>query len=147
MYRIGKDDKVELFLVHPGGPFFTNKWDGYWSIPKGLLEKDEQALETAIREFEEETGLAPEADDYIDLGTITQKSGKVVHGWAFKGDWPEGRSLESNTFSTEWPPHSGKKQRFPEVDQGKFFALDEARHKINEQQIPFINRLLTHLKK
>jgi predicted NUDIX family NTP pyrophosphohydrolase len=147
MYRTGKENKVELFLVHPGGPFFANKWDGFWSIPKGLLEPGEKALETAIREFEEETGLAPEADDYVDLGTIRQKSGKVVYGWAFEGDWPAGCSFKSNTFSVEWPPHSGENKSFPEVDQGQFFTLDEARHKINEKQIPFINRLLAHLKK
>ena len=137
--------QVEFFLVHAGGPLFKNKWDGYWSIPKGIIEEGEEPLETAIREFEEETGLAPQADDYIDLGTITQKSGKVVYAWAFEGDWPPDRPIRSNLFSLEWPPKSGNWQKFPEIDDGRFFDWDSALGKINERQRPLLERLMAHI--
>ena len=146
MYRI-RHNNVEFFLVHSGGPLFVHKWDGYWSIPKGLLEPGEKPLQAAIREFEEETGLTPETDEFIDLETVTQKSGKVVYAWAFAGDWPTGRPLQSNLFSMEWPPGSGNIQQFPEVDEGRFFSPAEARIKINARQIPLLDRLLTHLQK
>lgn len=136
--------QMEFFLVHAGGPLFKNKWDGYWAIPKGIIEAGEEPLETAIREFEEETGMAPNAEEYIDLGTITQKSGKVVHAWAFEGDWPEGRDLQSNLFSLEWPPKSGNWQKFPEIDDGRFFDLPTALEKINERQRSLLERLMAH---
>ncbi len=139
-------NELEFFLVHAGGPLFKNKWDGYWAIPKGLIEEGEEPLEAAIREFEEETGLTPKTDNYIDLGTITQKSGKVVHAWAIEGDWPLDRPIRSNLFSLEWPPKSGTWQKYPEIDDGRFFDLETARIKINERQIPFLERLIEFLK-
>ncbi len=139
-------NQLEFFLIHPGGPLFKNKWDGYWSIPKGLIEEGEEPLDTAIREFEEETGLAPEAKEFIDLGSITQKSGKQVSAWAFEGEWPEGQTVRSNLFSLEWPPKSGNVQKYPEIDDGRFFDEETARRKINERQIPFLERLIESLK-
>lgn len=144
MYR-RRNGALELFLVHSGGPLFVHKWDGYWSIPKGVLEENEEPLQTAIREFEEETGLLPAGDNYIELGTVVQRSGKLVHAWAFEGEWPEGRTLKSNLFSLEWPPNSGRFEKFPEIDDGRFFTPEEARIKINERQIPLIDRLLAQL--
>jgi len=144
MYR-RKGEHLELFLVHPGGPYFVNKWDGYWSIPKGIVESGEKPLASAIREFEEETGLFPESESFIELGTITQKNGKIVHAWAFEGDWNEDQKLVSNTFTMEWPPRSGCEQEFPEIDQGKFFDLSTVHEKVNECQWPLIERLIDHL--
>ena len=144
-----RDRGIEVFLVHPGGPYFRKRDEGWWSVPKGVLEGDEEPLERARREFEEETGRTVEAcgggSDLLDLGEITQKSGKVVHGWAFEGEWPEGVEVASNTFELEWPPHSGRRQEFPEVDRGSFFGLEEARRKINGAQAAFLDRLVDHL--
>lgn len=144
MYKY-TDDKLKVFLVHPGGPFFKNKDDGYWSIPKGLIEKDEEILTAAIREFEEETGIKPN-HNFIPLDTITQKSGKIVHAWAFEKEIEEPVSIECNTFELEWPPKSGKKISIPEVDKGEFFFEDEARIKINSAQTSLIDRLIDNLK-
>jgi predicted NUDIX family NTP pyrophosphohydrolase len=132
-------------LVHPGGPFFIKKDNGYWGIPKGLVEKDEDLLETAKREFEEETGLTPEGN-FISLDFITQKSGKKIYAWAFKVNDDSPFEIKCNTFELEWPPHSGKIQNFPEVDKGEFFNLDNAVKKINPAQAEFIFRLKNHLK-
>ena len=139
-----QDKKLKVFLVHPGGPFFVKKDKGYWGIPKGLVEKDEDLFETAKREFEEETGVIPEGK-FIPLGFVTQKNGKKVYGWAYeaKNDLPI--EITCNTFEVEWPPHSGKKQNFPEVDKGEFFNIQDALEKINSAQIEFINRLKEHL--
>jgi predicted NUDIX family NTP pyrophosphohydrolase len=107
MYRT-KNGFVEFFLVHPGGPFFKNKDDGYWSIPKGEPEDGEpDNLTVAIREFNEETSIDP-VGPYTELGTITQKNGKVVHAWAFQGDWPDDKPIVCNTIDLEWPRNSGK---------------------------------------
>jgi len=144
MYRI-QNAQVQVFLVHLAGPLFVHKWDGYWSIPKGLIEDGEDPFQTATREFEEETGLAPQSDAFINLGTVIQKSGKLVHVWAFEGDWPQGRPFVSNLFTMEWPRGSGRLQQFPEVELGQFFSLADARIKMNERQIPLLDRLLTHL--
>lgn len=136
-------DKIDILLVHPGGPFFRHKDDGVWSIPKGVPESpEENLLERAQIEFEEETGVAPKSDAWIDIGNVTQRGGKVVHGWAFEGDLPENFVLRSNTFQCEWPPRSGEMCEFPEVDRAEFFDVDLARRKINPAQIPFIDRLL-----
>jgi len=143
MYHNG--DELKVFLVHPGGPFFINKDEGYWGIPKGLVEEDENLLQAAIREFEEETGIEPKGE-YIPLGTIIQTNNKIVHAWAFKSDSSSQIYIECNTFEMEWPPHSGKKQKFPEVDRGEFFNLPQARKKIYSAQQVFIDRLLEHLK-
>lgn len=139
-----KDKKLKVFLVHPGGPFFTKKDDGYWGIPKGLIEKDEDLLETAKREFEEETGITPEGK-FIPLGFVIQKNGKKVYGWAYETNNDSHIKIKCNTFEMEWPPHSGKKQNFPEVDKGEFFEIEDAIKKINSSQIQFINRLKEHL--
>ena len=144
MYRL-RDGRLEVFLVHSGGPLFVNKWDGWWSIPKGLIEEGEEALAAAIREFEEETGLHPGDGPFIDLGVVRQKSGKWVNAWAFQGDWPESRELRSNTFSMEWPPHSGRRQAFPEIDAAQFFDIETARRMIVESQQPLLDRLQAHL--
>jgi len=144
MYRI-TDGELEVFLVHPGGPFFSNKDEGAWSIPKGEIEPGDEPFEVAMREFREETGQevrrCAAAADYINLGSIVQKNGKRVQAWAFKGHWPDGASLQSNLFQMEWPPRSGKIKEFPEVDQGTFFKTDEAKVKINPAQSTFLDRL------
>lgn len=145
MYRL-RGDLLEVFLVHPGGPFFTRKDAGAWTIPKGEPDPDETLEQTAAREFEEETGLAP-GRPLLPLGSIKQKGGKTVHAWAFAGDWTPEMGLKGNTFELEWPPRSGRKQQFPEVDRAAFFPPDQARQKINPAQIPFLDtlaNLLTH---
>jgi len=140
-----KNNELKFFLVHPGGPFFKNKDNGYWSIPKGLSEEGEDLLAAAMREFEEETGIKPEGK-FISLGTIKQKSGKTVHGWAFECDNDNPIEITCNTFEIEWPPKSGKIQKFPEADMGEFFSEDEAKKKINSAQIEFIERLKDYIK-
>jgi len=139
MYRM-RNGLLEVFLAHPGGPFFKNKDKGYWSIPKGEIGPEESALDAAIREFIEETGIMPEGD-FIPLGTVMQKSGKTVHAWAIAGDWDQRKPIVSNTFEIEWPPRSGKKQQFPEINRAEFFSVTEALDKINEAQREFIRRL------
>ena len=141
LYRIGAGG-LEVLLVHPGGPFWARKDDGAWSIPKGEVEEGEDALDVALREFEEELGSpAPVARDaLVDIGTIRQKAGKVVAAWAGEGDFdPSG--LRSNTFSIEWPPRSGQQKEFPEVDRAAWFGLAEARVKVLEAQAELIDRL------
>lgn len=135
----------KFFLVHPGGPFFKNKDDGYWGIPKGLIEENEDHLNAAIREFEEETGVVPKGP-YIELGTIVQKGGKTVFGWAFETEDDTQFTINCNTCTIEWPPSSGKLITIPEVDRGEFFTFEQALIKINETQQAFIHRLLEHLK-
>jgi predicted NUDIX family NTP pyrophosphohydrolase len=143
MYRLN-GNALEVFLGHPGGPFFAKKNEGVWSIPKGEVDADEDLLQTALREFEEETGIKPKGE-YISLGHIKQKNGKIVHAWAFKGDWDKNKPIRSNTFTMEWPPHSGQQQEFPEIDQCAFFDSETARKKINPAQIALIERLQTLL--
>jgi len=140
---------LEVLLVHPGGPFWAKKDDGAWSIPKGEFEEGEDPLAAARREFEEETGLAtPEelaaAGDAIPLGSVRQPGGKMVHAWALRLDLdPSGfrSDRSSNTFSMEWPPRSGKRQDFPEVDRVEWFPLEVARRKILQAQVGFLDRL------
>jgi len=144
MYRM-RDGRPEVFLAHPGGPFFKNKDDGHWSIPKGEVEPGEDLLAAAIREFKEETGLEPRGD-FIELGVIQQKGGKTVHAWAFPGDWDGWQPLQSNTFELEWPPMSGKIQQFPEIDRVGLFSIAEARKKLKPAQQPFLDRLQAALK-
>ena len=138
MYRYAQST-LEVFLVHPGGPFWAGKDKGAWSIPKGLIGPGEDSLEAAKREFEEETSIAP-SEPFICLGEIRQKSGKRIFAWAFHGraDLP---LVKSNLFTMEWPPHSGVKKDFPEIDKGEFFSLPEARRKINQSQVQFLDRL------
>jgi predicted NUDIX family NTP pyrophosphohydrolase len=135
-------EEVEVLLVHPGGPFWASKDEGAWSIPKGEVGDGEEPRACALREFEEELGaalsLAPE--DLIELGSVRQKGGKVVHCWAARGDFdPTG--LRSNTFAIEWPPRSGVEREFPEVDRAEWFGLERAGEKINPAQAEFLDRL------
>ncbi len=138
------DARLEVFLVHPGGPFFVKKDAGAWSLPKGELDAGESPLAAATREFAEETGQtldACRAGAPWALGDVTQKGGKVVHAFAAEGDWPAGAVLASTTFTIEWPPRSGEQQAFPEVDRGGFFDLEAAREKINPAQAALLDRL------
>lgn len=138
MYRIRKGD-VEVLLVHPGGPFFRNKDEGAWSIPKGEIEPEEDLLAAAQREFDEETSVKP-TGPFISLPSVKQKGGKTVHAWAFKSDC-DTTAIKSNTFTMEWPPKSGRQTEFPEIDQAEFFDLETARRKINAGQMGLINEL------
>lgn len=134
------DGGLQVLLVHPGGPFFQKKDDGVWTIPKGEIAEGEDLLARACIEFEEELGIAP-AGNWIELSSVKQKGGKTVHAWAFEGDLPNDFVLRSNEFEMEWPPRSGKRQSFPEVDKVEFFSLEEARRKINTAQVEFLERL------
>lgn len=146
MYRF-KNDILEVLLAHPGGPFFRNKDDGHWSIPKGEPSDEEtDLLETAKREFEEETGIVPKGN-FIPLEQITQKGGKTVYAWAFEGTLPDNFVHKCNSFETEWPPHSGKKMQFLEIDKIEFFPAEKAKRKIKDRQAEFIVRLENYLQK
>ncbi len=138
MYRI-KGEGVEVLLAHPGGPYFVNRDDGAWSIPKGEPDAGEDLLVTAQREFEEETGVKP-AGPFLPLKPIQQKGGKIVHAWAFRGDC-DPAALTSNTFTMEWPPKSGRHQEFPEIDRAEFYDLATARKKIKAGQDAFLDEL------
>ena len=141
--RSGAAGSLEVFLAHPGGPFFTKKDEGYWSIPKGEIEAGEELLPTALREFEEETGIDIDPGSrFIPLGSIQQKGGKIVHAWGVEGDCDDTQPIRSNSFEMEWPPGSGRMQSFPEVDRAQFFGLEEARRKIKESQWPLIEELV-----
>ena len=139
-----KAQGIELLLVHPGGPFFARKDAAAWSIPKGEAAVGEDLLARARLEFEEELGIAADGQ-WIELGSIRQKGGKTVHAWACEGDLEEGFVVRSNEFEIEWPPRSGRRARFPEVDQARFFDEATAREKLNPAQLPFLDRLRAHL--
>jgi predicted NUDIX family NTP pyrophosphohydrolase len=141
--RLGSEP--ELLLVHPGGPFWRNKDVGAWSIPKGEYLADEEPLAVARREFEEETGARPQGD-CVPLGEIVQGGGKVVTAFALEGDF-DPATLRSNTFELEWPPRSGRKASFPEVDRAQWFLPAEAREKILKGQSELIERLLRAIAK
>jgi predicted NUDIX family NTP pyrophosphohydrolase len=130
---------IEVFLAHPGGPFWARREQGAWTIPKGTVEEGENALEAACREFLEETGITP-VEPFIPLGSIRQKAGKVVHAWAWEGDADAG-AIVSNRSSTEWPRGSGRVVDFPEVDRCAWLSPAAAREKINEAQAELIARL------
>jgi predicted NUDIX family NTP pyrophosphohydrolase len=130
MYR--RREVLEVFLVHPGGPFWAKKDLAAWTIPKGEYDDAEEPLAAAIREFHEETGFTPR-EPYLDLGTIKQPSGKLVHAWAFAGDC-DPAALVSNTCEIEWPPRSGRMLTIPEADRGAWFTLAEARARIFKGQ-------------
>ena len=132
-------NSLQVFLVHPGGPFFKNKDLGAWSIPKGEFSDDEDALTAAKREFAEETGQAIDGD-FIELKPVKLKSGKTVYAWAVEGDIDH-ETITSNLFEMEWPPKSGKKQSFPEIDRAGWFELEEAKLKINVAQVGLIEEL------
>jgi predicted NUDIX family NTP pyrophosphohydrolase len=141
MFR-SKNDEMEMLLAHPGGPFFARKDEGVWTIPKGEAAPDEDLLTRAQIEFEEEVGFRLEnVQQWIGLGWIQQKGGKIVHAWALKGDLPSSFKLKSNTFELEWPPGSGKLREFPEIDRAEFFGDAVARRKIKPAQVPFLDRL------
>jgi len=130
---------LQLLLVHPGGPFWKNKDSGAWSVPKGEFT-DEEPLAAAIREFKEETGMDIDGK-FISLSPVTQKSGKLIFAFALEHDIdPE--KIKSNSFELEWPPHSGKKNQFPEIDKAAWFFPDEAREKINSAQVALVEELI-----
>lgn len=138
LYRL-TDSKPEVLLIHPGGPFFKNKDEGVWSIPKGEPDDGEDLKDTAIREFKEELGSAI-SGDLTALAPVTQKGGKVVSAWAVEGDL-DTANIVCNTFSIEWPPKSNNMQDFPEVDKAEWFSFPVARTKINPAQVGFIDEL------
>lgn len=140
LYR--RSPKLEVFLGHFGGPYWQNKDEGAWTVPKGAIEEGEDPFDAARREFEEETGITPppDRDAYLDLGTVDQSSGKRVVAWAVEAN-VDPDALESNTFEMEWPPNSGSTQRFPELDRGAYFDLETAAEKIVDGQRPFLDRL------
>lgn len=135
-----RESELEFLLVHPGGPFFAKKDETTWSIPKGEAGPNEDLLSRARIEFAEELGFEPQGN-YMPLGSIKQRGGKTVHAWAFEGDLPENFVLRCNTFELEWPPRSGKHERFPEIDRAEFFPDEIARRKINPAQIELLDRL------
>lgn len=143
-YRV-QNDVLQVFLVHPGGPFWRNKNAGTWSIPKGEFEEGEDPLQAAKREMQEETGIDPDIEglrssEFLQLSPVCQKSGKVVYAWAAQGDF-DASQLTSNTFELEWPPKSGKKGTFAEVDKGEWLTIEEAKKRILAYQLPLIIQL------
>jgi predicted NUDIX family NTP pyrophosphohydrolase len=139
MYR-GRGDSREVFLVHPGGPFWAKKDLGAWSIPKGEYADDEDPLPAAKREFQEETGFTLPEANFFALGELKQSGGKLVCAWAFEGDCDPAK-LISNTCAIVWPPRSGRTLEIPEVDRGAWFSLAEAKQRILKGQEPFLDRL------
>ncbi len=134
-----RNGRIEVLLVHPGGPFFARRDLGVWSVAKGEIDPGEDALAAAVREFREETGFEPRGP-YRPLGAVRQHAGKIVQAWAFAGDYDPAR-LRSNTFALEWPPGSGRIAHFPEVDRAAWFDLEEARRRIVPGQRPLLDRL------
>jgi len=141
LYR-RRGGRLEVLLVHPGGPFWARKDHGAWSIPKGEVDPDEELFDAAIRELREETGLeAP--GTAVPLRPCRQRGGKIVHAWAVEGD-ADPSLLRSNSFTLEWPQKSGRHQVFPEVDRADWFSLDDARKRILKGQVGFLDRLMAH---
>jgi predicted NUDIX family NTP pyrophosphohydrolase len=139
LFRVG-DNQIQVLLGHPGGPFWRRRDQGVWTIPKGLIAPGEASRTAALREFIEETGHHP-AGELLSLGSAKQPGGKLVHVWAVEDDW-DPAELESNTFEMEWPPRSGQRQQFPEIDRAAWFDIAEARARILKGQAVFIDRLL-----
>ncbi len=144
MFRFRRE-KLQVLLVHPGGPYWAKKDSASWSIPKGLFDKNENALDAAKREFKEETGFKP-AGVFIELTPLKQPSGKIIHCWAFEGDC-DSSAIKSNTFSMEWPPHSGEQSEFPEADRADWFDISAAKQKILPGQSSFLDQLCQKLKR
>lgn len=144
MYRRTRQG-LEVLLVHPGGPWFVNKDAGAWGIPKGEVAEGEELLDTARREFQEETGVQVVDAKFIPLGQVKQKGGKVVHAWAFEGDC-DPTKVVCNTFAMQYPAGSGQWRTFPEIDKAAFFDLAAAREKINPAQAEFLDRLVEALR-
>ena len=139
LYR-RRGDRLEVLLVHPGGPFWARRDQGAWSVPKGEYAAGEDPLDAARREFAEELGVEPPDGPAEDLDEVRQKGGKRVHAWALEGDL-DAAAIESNTFELEWPPRSGRMIDVPEVDRAEWFALERAREKINPAQAELLDRL------
>jgi predicted NUDIX family NTP pyrophosphohydrolase len=135
--------KLEVLLVHPGGPYWRKKDLGSWSIPKGEYAEGETALAAAMREFEEETGIKP-SGEFVPLDDIRQPSGKIITAWAFEGDCSPAE-IRSNLFSMEWPPKSGKTREFPEIDRASWFSLEDAKARILKGQVGFLDRLISRV--
>ena len=144
LYRRSPDGGIEVLLGHPGGPLWAKRDDGTWTVPKGEFHDGEEAWAVARREFEEETGHPPPDGDPIELGVILQKGGKLVEAWALEGDL-DPATAHSNTFPFEWPPRSGTWITIPEIDRVEWFEPREARRRIKDTQILFIDRLLEAL--
>jgi len=144
LYKI-ENDILKFFLVHPGGPYFKNKEDGYWTIPKGEFKENEIPFEAALREFYEETGTQLNGD-FIELTPVKQKNRKLVFAWALEGEI-EAENIVSNAFEMVWPPKSGKIQSFPEIDKGAWFDYETSIIKINSAQIELINELIITINK
>ncbi len=143
LYR-RRGQTVEVFLVHPGGPFWSKKDTGAWSIPKGETEPNEELLAAAKREFTEEVGLPTPAGDFIDLGGFKRKDGKQIFAWAVEGDL-DAAKVVSNSFEMEWPPRSGQQQSFPEIDKAAWFNLTTCAPKLHKGQALFMERLAEKL--
>jgi len=139
-----RDGKLQVLLAHNGGPYWTKKDLGHWTIVKGEIEPGEEAEAVARREFAEETGHDLPDGPLVALGEIRQKSGKRVVGWGIEGDL-DPATAQSNTFDLEWPPRSGRIQAFPEIDRVEWFEMDEARKRLKAAQAPFLDRLLDAL--
>jgi len=139
LYRF-KNEKLEVMLVHPGGPFWTKKDNAAWSIPKGLFEENENPLEAAKREFKEETGLEVQGE-FIELGKLKQPSRKIVQAWAIENDLDESK-IRSNTFTLEWPKNSGIVIEYPEIDKAGWFDIEQAKTKITKGQLGFLEKLV-----
>lgn len=139
-----REHVLEVFLVHPSGPFWVNRDASAWSIPKGLIEEHERSLEAAKREFNEETGIGMDGA-FFELGQLRQPSNKIVHAWAIEHDFDASKS-KSNTFTMEWPKGSGVTREYPELEKGGWFTLVQAKEKIHKGQVVFVNRLVGHLK-
>jgi predicted NUDIX family NTP pyrophosphohydrolase len=137
------EGRLEVLLAHPGGPFWTRRDDGAWTIPKGVIGENEDPLEAAKREFAEETGVTCGEPRFV-LTPRRQPSGKTIHAWASEGDCDAG-AIRSNMFTMEWPPKSGKVQEFPEIDRAAWFTIPEARRKILPGQAPFLDELEAHI--
>jgi predicted NUDIX family NTP pyrophosphohydrolase len=140
----GVGDALQVLLVHPGGPLWARRDLGAWSIPKGEIEDGEAPLDAARREFGEELGSPAPAGEPIELGEVTLKSGKRVCAWALAGDL-DVAAVVSDTFEMQWPPHTGRLARFPEVDRAQWFAPAEARQRLNPAQVAFVDRLMSSL--
>ena len=139
-----KDHSLLVLVAHPGGPYFKNKDDGWWTIPKGEPNPQEDIFLAALREFEEETGMKP-SGPFIDLGSIIQNNGKKVFAWAFEGNWPDDRIPDCNEISMEYPKGSGKIWKFPEIDRVEFLPVEKAKQKLRGQQVPFLDRLVQRI--